>query len=193
MTSTTTIPTETTSRSDFSKVKVGSVYSRHSFGKVTGFGRDAYGNPMVQIENSNGESWTISPNIMEAEFSFADQFDSEEKVSRTRAIEILTDNPRTAMTINYNKKPKTNDVGDGILGLINEAIKTGKAPTKKSVRQFAGEQLGGPERTMIGYHVNSYDEHRRLRFNESGKGQRLVDPRTLNWMICDRVKYVVGK
>lgn len=198
MTSTTSIPTETTERCDPKRVKVGDVYSRHSFGVITKI-EEKY-DPITRqrltlmtIRNSNGNEWNIGSDIVGLEFSIAGQFEATEKVSRTRMIEVLMENPRTAMTINFNKKVKSTDVADSVLELINKALADGKAPTKASVRKFAAEQQTGEERTMVGYHVCSYDEHGRLRFNESEVGQRLVDPRTLNWMIVDRVKYEIGK
>jgi hypothetical protein len=182
MTSTTTIPTETSKRCEAKKIKVGSVFSRHSFGKVMAI--DTH-NGMMTIQNSNGDSWSIGAQIMEKEFSFAEQFESEETVSRTRIIELLTDNPRTAMTIQFNKKPDPKKIAKELEG--------GKTGTAKDWTAKVKSLLQGDERTMIGYHVCSFDEHRRLRFNETDKGQRLVDPRTLNWMIVDCVKYTVGK
>lgn len=188
MSSTTSIPAETTARCDYSKVKVGSVYSRHSFGKVVQKTHD-----QVLIENSNGDRWTIGASIIALEFTFADQFDDEEQVSRTAMIELMLDHPRTAMTINFNKKVKPNDNADQILELINQAIKDGKAPTKTAVRKLAAEQQVGEERVMVGYHNRSFDEHGRLRFQESDKGQRLVDPRTLNSVVLNRTKYTIKK
>lgn len=189
MASTTSIPAETTKRCDAAKIKVGDHYSRHSFGKVTKIDnvRDQYGRvvKMMTIQNSNGDDWQINAGIMELEFTFAEQFEEEEKVSRTRLIEIMSEHPRAAMTINFNKKPKVDEVA--------KALQEGKTGTAKDWKALVKDQLAGAERTMIGYHVNGYDEHRRLRFNEADVGQRLVDPRTLNWAIIDRVKYTVGK
>lgn len=183
MASTTSIPTETTHRCDPKKVKVGDVYSRHSFGKVKAI--DNF-NGMMTIENANGDSWNIGKEVVALEFSFANQFEDEEKISRTRMIEIMIEHPRTAMTINFNKKadPKA----------AAKALEGGKGSlSQKDWQALVAANQVGPERTMIGYHTCSFDEHQRLRFQESDKGQRLVDPRTLNWMIVDRVKYTVGK
>ena len=181
MASTTSIPAETTTRCDARKIKVGDVFSRHSFGKVTAIDRH---NGLLTIENSNGNSWNIGPEIVELEFSFAEQFETEETVSRTRLIELMTELPRTAMTINFNKKPDPKAIAKALEG--GKGSESAKAWTAKVDKLIAGD-----ERTMVGYHTLSFDEHRRLRFQESGSGQRLVDPRTLNWMISYRTKFVV--
>ena len=183
MASTTTIPAETIKRCDASKIAIGSVFSRHSFGKVTAIDRRS---EMLTIENSNGDNWNIGAAIVELEFSFAEQFEEEEKISRTALIEMVTANPRTAMTINYNKKPNAKDIA--------KELRSGK--DDMSVKDWDAkvtELLQGELRTMIGYHVCSFDEHRYLRFNEADKGQRLVNPRTLNWAIMNRTKFIVSK
>lgn len=181
MASTTSIPAETTRRCAYGKVSVGSVYSRHSFGKIIEKSHD-----QVTIENSNGDKWTIGAGIIELEFSFADQYDSEEQISRTALIELMTNRARTAMTIQFNKKPDPK--------VIAKELEAGKgSATAKAWNAKVKTLLEGEERVMVGYHVNSFDEHRRLRFQESDKGQRLVDPRTLTWMIVDRVKFTVSK
>lgn len=188
MASTADIPTEITKRCDSSKLKVGDVYSRHSFGKIIEIDRFR---GMATIQNSNGDKWSIGLGVLELEFTIAEQYESEEKLSRTALIELMRVYPRTAMTINFNKKVKPNDNADEILNLIDESIKSGKAPTKTAVRKLAASHQVGDERTMIGFHANSFDEHGRLKFQEADKGQRLVDPRTINWAIVNRVKYVV--
>ncbi|MGE3483628.1 MAG: hypothetical protein AB7L09_02730 [Nitrospira sp.] len=188
MSSTTSIPTEIAKRCSAAKLKVGDVYSRHSFGKVVHIDRMT---GFASIQNTNGDKWDVGLGVIELEFTIAEQYDGEEMVSRTALIELLKTYPRTAMTVNYNKKVVPNDNADQILDLINEAIKTGKAPTKAVVRKLANEQQVGPERTIIGFHTNGFDDHGRLKFQESGTGQRLVDPRTINWMVLNRVKYIV--
>jgi len=162
-----------------SKVKVGSVYSRHSFGSVKSIGM---GNAM--IENENGDSWQISMELLEKEFSFADQAEEEKTVSRTEAIEALTAHPFMAMTVNFNKQPKAEDVATNLKG--GQGAMSDK-DWKKHVEKF----MEGEERTMIGHHFGTFDEHRRLQFISSGEGPRLVDPRTINWLIVDRIKYIV--
>lgn len=179
MTSTATPPTETTKRCDAKKVKVGDVFSRHSFGTVIYKQGDRLG-----LRNSDGYEWTIDSNILEQEFSFAEQFDSEEQVSRTRIIELLTENPRTAMTVCFNKKPDPK--------AIAKELSTGQGElSARAWNKKVSDLVAGEERVMVGHHFGVFDEHRRLHFTESTKGGRLVDPRTINWLIVCRVKYTV--
>ena len=171
--------TESTSRCNPRLVKVGSVFSRHSFGVVT----EVSGN-RVGLRNDKGFEWHVDANIIEQEFSFADQFDTEEEVSRTRAIEVMSEHSHTAMTIVFRKQPDAKAVAD--------TLKAGQGSmSDKDWKKLVAAQVAGEERTMIGHHSNSYDEHRRLHFSESGVGPRLVDPRTIESLIVNRVKYAV--
>lgn len=181
----TTMPTasttETTRRCDLSKVKEGSVFSRHSFGKVIAIHR---GLNRIELRNSEGLQWHVDGTILEQEFSFADQSDGTEEVSRTDAIKVITENPRTAMTINYNKKadPK----------VVAKELAAGQGNlSAKEWNAKVSSLMDGEERTMIGWHYNSFDAHGRLNFIEEAQGPRLVDPRTVNWVVVNRKRYNV--
>jgi hypothetical protein len=171
---------ETTARCDTSKVKVGSVFSRHSHGTVVSV-RDGY----YTLRNDGGFEWEIhGDNILENEFSFADQHDEEIRESRTRIIEIMNENGHTAMTVVYRKKPDPKHVAKE---LAKGKGKTSDRAWNKKVKDLVDGEL----RTMVGYHTNSFDSFDRLRFHEHGKGPRLVDPRTVELLIVARQKFVV--
>lgn len=166
-------------RCNVSKVKVGSVFSRHSFGVVTA--SDGY---TYKLRNTDGFEWAISKDILAQEFSFADQHDTEAKVSRSEAIEILTKNSHTAMTVNFDKKLDPADVAAALQG--------GKGQlSDRDWQKAVAAALVGENRTMIGHHMGEFDEHQRLKFEEHGQGRRLVDPRTINFIVVNRVKYIV--
>lgn len=196
--STTTTTTTDTNRCDLSKVEVGSIYSRHSFGKVTekavvtdpATGRAI---TVFKIENSDGSSFLVDGPILEMEFSFAEQFDEEEKLSRTALIEVLKENPHTSMTIQYRKKTDYKEVA--------KALEAGKGSvTTRTWNKRVKEAMAGEESTLIGYHTNSFDEHQYLRFiklnasgSRPGPNFRLVDVKKIDWIIVRRKKYVVKK
>lgn len=178
----TTTKAESTTRCDPSKVNVGAVFSRHSFGTVVS---KAMGRAF-RVRNQTGFEWEVSSDIVAQEFSFADQVEHEEEVSRTRAIEILTENPRTAMTVVFHKAVDPAEVATALEGgKGKDSDRAWKARVKAA--------LAGEERTMVGYHTSDWDEHRRLKFHESGVGPRLVDPRTISLLTVDRVRYTVKK
>ncbi len=198
-TKTTVAPTKTES-CDVSKVTAGSQFTRHSNGVVLSIEEKLFQGrkyKVYRLRNSDGLEWTIDDVILSKEFSFADQcddVDKPEKLSRTKLIEILKENPRTAMTVCFNKKvdpkavAKTLAEGQGKL--------SARAWNKAVATSVAGE-----ETTLIGYHTLSFDEHQRLRFIKiggkdfgSGKPEfRLIDTRTLQSVVVNRTKYVVKK
>jgi hypothetical protein len=171
---------------DVAKVKTGSVFSRHSFGIVKG----KTGYDKVTVENTNEDSWQVDEGLLAKEFSFADQFEEEKEVSRTDAIDALMAHPFMAMTVHFNKQPKPEDVA--------EALKAGQgAMNEKDWKKHVETLMAGEPREIIGYHFGSLDPHRRLQFfeidsKEGAKSRmKLVDPRTVNWLVVDRIKYVV--
>lgn len=171
---------ETTDRCDVSKISVGSVWSRHSHGTVVAIGVND-----ITIRTAE-KQWTIDKPIVAKEFSFADQYEEGEVImmSRTDLITILMNNPQTAMTIVFDKKPKVEDA--------SKLLRDGQGEmSEREWRKIVKQAINGEERTMIGYHEGSIDDFGRLRFVESGKGHRLVDPRTLKSVLVGRKLYQV--
>ena len=187
-------PTVPTSRCDVEKVQVDSVFSRHSFGKVVEKSQvtnPATGKKITVLKlEADGLEWLVDAPILEKEFCFADQHDEEEKVSRTVAIEAITANPHTAMTISFRKKvdPKT------VAKLLAEGQGT---VTTRTWNKKVKEALAGEVSEMIGYHTSSFDEHQRLYFTKVGgkldakRRFRLVDPRTITKLVVGRAEFVV--
>ena len=171
---------ETTNRCNASKIAIGSSWSRHSYGTVVG----RRGNRFT-LRDESGFEWDIDgANIMEAQFSFADQHTSTVKESRSVINEIIMSHRAQAMTVCFKKKAKHTDVA--------KALKDGKGDmSDRAWSKHVKELIEGEERVMVGHHSGVVDEHQRLKFIESGKGPRLVDTRTTQWVIVDQIKYVV--
>jgi len=170
---------ETTDRCDIDKVGVGSIWTRHDSGEVT----EKVGN-RIYVKNNKGDSWELTDTLVSSQFSFADQHEEEEKITRTEMINILKGNRQTAMTVVYHKKP------DG--KKLAAKLKDGQGTmTDRAWLIQMNKLILGEERTMIGHHYGSFDEHERLRFKEHGKGQRLVDTRTLKRVIVNCVDYTL--
>jgi len=154
-------------------------FSRHSFGKVVSV--DSRG---FKLRNSNGFEWYITAEILEQEFTFANQHSAEEKVNRTELIQRLSGCPRMSITVNFNKKVKHLDVA--------KALKDGQGDLSDRKWSLKVRDLvRGEERTLTGHHLGTFDEHKRLYFIDQTVGFRLVDVRTVNWAIIDNVKYIV--
>lgn len=171
--------TETQNRCDPKKLEVGDFFSRLSYGQITRIVGHS-----VHVKNSEGREWSIDDELVAAEFSIAGQYEQVLKVTQTEMIEFLLANRRTAMTVNFNKKP---DEGD-----IAKVLAAGQGTqTDRAWKSKVKLALEGEERTAIGYHEGNLDERGRLRFYEHGTGMRLVDPRSLNWLVVGRARYEI--
>lgn len=174
-------------KSDSASIKVGDVFTRFSVGKVVevGFGQ-------VRVKNTEGLVWTITPELIEREFLFADHdyMSEPEKINRTEMIEILKSHPRTAMRIVYDKKLDPKNVA-----LTLEAGRS-TGETERQWQSRVKKALEGESRIMCGYHSSQFDPHQRLYFTEiDGKdgmsGCRLVDVRTLRELTVGGRRYVL--
>lgn len=187
---------------NYDKLKVGDVFSRHSFGRVIGFqDNPAGGDKLVQVENESGMKWCVSRDVLEKEFTTNSQFASEKKVSATELASLFLNAKFTALTVNFNKKVETKEITKKLLALYpNKGGKSGlisKDDFKKLVKQEVDSLLVGEERTMSGYHKGAVDVNGRVHFVDleagTGYNMRLVDPRTINWVIYNGVKYLLKK
>lgn len=173
------------------KIRVGSKFSRHSFGEVLAIERDG-----IRIQNKNGLNWLISENIVENEFKFADVVDTEQSVNATDIAEKFINNKYIVMTVNFNKKIDSKQLESKILELYpnKNGILLSEQAFKTKVREHLSDLIRGEERTIVGYHKGHTDINGRMFFidMEAGDNQvRLVDPRTINWLVLDGVKYIV--
>ena len=171
---------ETTNRCDASKIAIGSVWSRHSYGTVV-----ARAGSRFTLRDESGFEWDVDgANILENQFSFADQFTQEIQDSRTAINQIIMENRSIAMTICFKKKPDHKEIA-------KELAKGQGGLSDRAWSKHVKDLTDGAERVMIGHHSGHVDEHQRLKFIESGKGPRLVDTRTTQFVIVDQTKYVV--
>lgn len=177
----------------FKKLKVGEVLSETQFYKTMKIS----GN-QVQLQNDLGENIVVDDKYVDGCLTSAVQYSKEEKVTKTEAAEIFVANRYTAMQASFNKQVKEPDVVKEIMAAYEGATpKEMEVAVKKAVKSA----LQGEERTITGRHAGSKDEFGRIQFIDmdidkiDGKDydlrQRLVDPRTLNWLVVKDVKYIV--
>lgn len=168
------------SLSDHNKVKVGSFFNSFVTGTVVSIKGRNY-----NVRTTEGGTFTIEGHeLVDEQFAFADQHEQVLKVSQTEMIEALMNAPRCAMTVNFNKQPDEGEVAKTLAaGQGTDSDRVWKSKVKLAME--------GEERTMIGYHERSLDDRGRLKFYESGTGFRLVDPRRLNWLVVNRVRYEI--
>lgn len=158
----------------------------------------------VQLKNDLGENIVVDKNYVEKCLTASDQFTSTKTMSRTDLINLFLSSSNVALTVNYNKKVDEKDVKKQIVDLYpNKGGKfMSQAEFEKAVAASLKSVITGEERTMVGRHYGRTDEFGRIKFidmeatggydetKDSDSRQRLVDPRTMNWLILKGVKYI---
>lgn len=176
---------------DTQKIQKENYLSETQYYKVVGK------NPQsIQVVNERGLSFSIGNNIVSEGIFSADQFLTEEKVTRTELIEIFSKVGNTIFTVNFNKQPTASQINEAI-----ESTNKGKILPIKDMKKLIKEAFKGEERTLVGYLINTETGFGRSTVIdlEADKGSnpeydgrlRQVDHRTLNWLIYKNVKYIV--
>ena len=175
---------------DFKKLKVGSKLSESQYYKV----EKVVGN-QVQLRNDFDEPVVVDNNYVEKCLTSADQFEQERTMSRTDVANLFIASTNVALTVNYNKQVNEKDVKDQLVSLYpNKGGKIlSEADYKKAISKVISSALSGEERIMVGRHYGNQDEFEKSQDKslDYDNRQRLVDPRTINWLILKGVKYVV--
>lgn len=177
----------------FNQIKPKQVFSETSFYTVTKVNKDS-----VEFETESGQKVELGQPYVENLLYSAHQQDKEEKVTKTVATEIFKSNPGVAMTVSFQKQVKEADVVAEIEDMYqNSTPKEIPAKLKKAVKKA----LDGEERVIVGKHWSSQDDFGRFHFTDMQIAQdkskaydvrqRLVDPRTINYLIVKGVKYTV--
>jgi hypothetical protein len=142
------------------EVKAGHLMAFLYYAKVLKVDAEHFGNPRVHVEGLVGapkDFYVHGKELIESAFS-ADQYSAEEKVTKTRAAEILSTAYNRPFTVCFEKQ-------DG-----KERVLRGR--------------LIEPEPLLGRSHVEDLDV-------VEGHKLRLVDHRTIHYIIVDCVKYVV--
>ncbi|MEM9452746.1 MAG: hypothetical protein AAGF11_01120 [Myxococcota bacterium] len=182
-------------RTSVAKLKVGDYMSETQYYQVV-----EKSDKQVKVRNERGYEFYVGHSIVEEGMYSAKQFDKKVEVTRTQICEILENAGDSIFTVNFNKQLKEKDVLTEILAAIEEdeggsgevskALKTKiNAAIKKGVK--------GELRTLIGYLIKTEAKMGRSQVIDleapANRRYRLVDHRTINWLILKNVKYVAKK
>jgi hypothetical protein len=175
---------------DKTKLKVGDKLSRISYITILKLGSES-GFTNYEVENENGFKWGISGDILAEECYSADQYNETKEVTRTELIEIFSKVGDAVFTVNFNKLPTADD----FLALTRD--EGNKIRSYKDMEKDF-KKLKGAERTLTGYTVDIENGFGRttvvdLQVEDKKNPLRQIDHRTLNWLICRNIKYVVKK
>lgn len=142
-----------------------------------------------------GANIRISRNIADEAMFSADQYDEEERVSRTELVEKLEAAGDTIFTVCFRKQVKPKEAAQGVAEAVEGAsIKD----VQKAIEKAMKSALSGEERVLVGHLVSTEPKMGRstvvdLEIPQGKHRLRLVDHRTVEWLILRGVKYVVKK
>jgi len=152
----------------------------------------------VQLKNGLGQDIVVDNGYVEDCLTSGNQFTEEKSINKTELSKLFLENPNVVFTVSFNKQVKESDV----IKEIQEAYESStpkefETKLKKAVKNG----LNGEERVLVGYHTGVQDEFGRVSSidmniekdpsKDYNSALRLVDPRTLNYLILKGVKYKV--
>jgi hypothetical protein len=189
-------------------VKVGTILSETSFYVVEDLRNDK-----IIVRDDLGNKITMGEPYVNQICVSADSFETEEKKSMTELAEIFINSPRIAMTVAFYKKDvektKTTynkEVADAISQVQNAKVSEVEGLLKKLIETPISRVIPGELRVMKGRHHGHIDELGRVHFidmelpkqlkvSQDGSTydtrKREVDPRTIQWLIVNKVKYIL--
>lgn len=152
----------------------------------------------VQLKNGLGQNIVVDRGYVEDCLISGDQFSREERVTKTDVAKLFLENPNVVFTVSFNKQVKELDV-------VKEIMVSYESSTPKqmgdAVKKSVKKALNGVERVLTGYHTGIQDDFGRISAidmniekdpsKDYNTALRLVDPRSINWLILKGIKYVV--
>ncbi len=168
---------------DFTKLAVGNTFSGTSYYKATAESGD------MVTTNCAGKDITVGRDILEEQMNNASVFATTEKLSLTKVAKILGEANTACFTVCYSCKVDEKAIKERISGVTATELQD-----KAKLKALAHEILEGKETTLVGRLSKSIGKlGRSLIIDLPTQGYRLVDHRTLKWLIIKNVKYVVSK
>lgn len=184
-----TVP-DAESKADASRLSVGDFLSRVSYCKVV----ELISDTEIRLENKTGFRWNIDSRIVEEECYSASQFDGDNihKVSLTALVEVLLSARDSAFQLAFLKQPKTEDSAESMAQAIvaHGGLGTAKRAVKSFLKKALPANTRGELRVLTGHMVKPEPLLGRSRVWDLEKRDfRLVDHRSLQWIIIRGVKY----
>lgn len=184
-------------------IEPGSILSETSFYVVKEVQKD-----LIIVNDDFGHSIKLGRKYVEEITISADYYETEEKKSMTELADILINSPRTAMTVCFVTKDTEKTKKDfeaekqaKITEIQNASLKNAEALLNNLIENPITRVIPGKERVMKGRHYGNLDDLGRVHFidmeitRDASKDydtrSRQVDPRTIKWLIVNKVKYIL--
>lgn len=172
-------------RTEFANLKVGDRLSETQYYEVL-----EVDGTKVKVRNERGFEFGVSSAIIEEGMYSANFFNETKKVTRTALVNILEDAGDTIFTVNFHKKPDETTVMD-----VLKKCQIGDLHDNAKLKKLTEQLIHGESRTLTGYLLHTEPKMGRSQVVDLTKSgphnSRLVDHRTINWMIYKSIKYEV--
>ena len=162
----------------------------------------------VIVSDDYGHEITLGKAYVEQITVSADHYETEEKKSMTELAELFINSPRIAMTVAFITKEteKTKKDFDAektakINEIQNASLKNATALLSDLIENPITRAIPGKLRVMKGRHYGNVDDLGRIHFidmeikRDASKDydtrSRQVDPRTIQYLIVNKVKYTL--
>jgi len=182
-------------------VSKGSILSETSFYVVKEVKSD-----VVIVTDDFGHEITLGKKYVDQITVSADWYDSEEPKSMTELAEIFINSPRIAMSVSFitkstekSKKEFESEKASKIQEIQNASLSSASALLSDLIENPITKIIPGHLRVIKGRHYGKVDDLGRIHFIDMELGRdatktydtrsRQVDPRTLQWLIVNGVKY----
>lgn len=184
-------------------VGTGSILSETSFYVV----QKILGDKVI-VKDDFGHEITLSNRYVNEICISADSWETEEKKSMTELAEIFINSPRLAMTVAYITKPTEKLKRDydaeksaKIKEIQNASLSNAAKLLENLIDNPITREIPGKLRVMRGRHYGNPDNQGRIHFidmelsRDASKDYdtrtRQVDPRTIQYIIVNKVKYTL--
>lgn len=182
---------------DIAKIKPGHYLSETQYYRVVSVTHD-----MIEVQNERGLRFQIAPHIVSEGIYTANQYRSEQMVTRTEMATLFHNIDNTVFTVNFNKQLREKDAREALLGLYANVggQLISQQEYEQKVKEIVKSTYQGQERTLVGYKIGVDENLGRTlvidlkqKYGEKEYDQRirLVDHRTINWLIYKNVRYEV--
>lgn len=177
-------PVKKRKRTDYNSIKNGDRLSETQYYQVVSVDAKS-----MRVKNERGFEFSVSREIVEEGMFNASQFTETKKVSRTAMVNILESTGGAIFTVNFDKKPNDKSVLD-----VLKSFTIADFSDQGKLAHISEKIARGENRTLSGYMISTDDKMGRSKVIDLTKAapanMRLVDHRTLNWLIFKGTKYV---
>ncbi len=192
--------TTTTAVAKVATLKPGSVLSESSFFTVKGTKPTG-----VVLVDDFGNEITIGNEYVEKILVSADYFESEEKKTMTELAELFIKSARIACTVAFVTKDEVKtqkaynaEVQAAVDKVTNAKVADVPALLKQLIENPVSRVIPGTTRVMKGRHYGEVNDLGRIQFTDmelpktdSAHRLRWVDPRTIQYLILNKIKYTL--